>query len=95
VREANWREYYSLRNAIYILRDHGKLLSALRLSVIGAAKPVLNLPVAPRRAWQQLRLRWKAIVDGWLGRMGRRVEPEPWGRRPLKAEKVAADPSGR
>jgi hypothetical protein len=94
LREANWRDYYSLRNTIYILRNHGRRWSALRVSaVVGIAKPVVNLAVAPRTAAQHLRLHRKAIADGWRGRMGRRVEPEPWGRRPTKASRIGADPS--
>ena len=91
LRKSDWRQYYSLRNTIHILRAHGKTLSALRVSaLVGLLKPVLNLPIAPRTAWRQLQLQSKAVGDGWRGRMGRTVEPEPWGRRPTKPRKTEA-----
>lgn len=84
-----WRRYYSLRNVIYILRQHGRTLPALRVSLVhGLVKPLANLPLAPRHSFGHLRLNVKAIRDGWTGRMGRRVEPFPWGDR--RPEKVAS-----
>jgi glycosyltransferase involved in cell wall biosynthesis len=72
-----WRRYYSLRNAIYILRSYGRSGSALRVTLVrGVGKPLANLPLAPRNAVLHLRLNWKACRDGWTGRMGRRVEPD-------------------
>jgi glycosyltransferase involved in cell wall biosynthesis len=72
-----WRRYYSLRNAIYILRSHGRVWSALRITLLrGLGKPLVNMPIAPRRAFQHLRLNRKACWDAWTGRMGRTVEPD-------------------
>ncbi len=80
----NWRRYYSLRNVIYILRYHGKRWAALRVTVVkGVGKPLVNLLVDPRTAWRHLLLNLRAIADGWLGRMGRRVEPDG-GPRPAE-----------
>ncbi len=76
VTEPTWRRYYSLRNTIYVLRLHHATGAALRVaSTRGILKPLVNLPVAPGPAWANLKLNWKAIRDGWRGRMGRTVEP--------------------
>lgn len=81
----DWRRYYSLRNLIHMLRGHGRLMPAVRVTAIGLGKPLANLFVTPRLAARHLALNWKAIRDGWRGRMGRTVEPEPWARRSTKA----------
>jgi GT2 family glycosyltransferase len=82
----NWRSYYSLRNSIYILRTNGRRGSAMRISVSrGFLKPLVNLPLAPRKAIQALRLNARACADAWRGRLGRRVEPDPAQPRPKKA----------
>jgi GT2 family glycosyltransferase len=73
----SWRRYYSLRNLIVILRDSGHGLAAARVSLLrGILKPLLNLVVTPRQAARQLVLGWRAVKDGWVGNMGRTVEPE-------------------
>lgn len=84
--ETNWRQYYTLRNAIFILREFGRRRTALRVSVVpGLAKPLANAVRSPSLALEHLRLNWRAVRDGWAGRMGRTLEPHPWGRRPGKA----------
>jgi glycosyltransferase involved in cell wall biosynthesis len=84
----NWRQYYGLRNLIHILRQHGRTATALRVTLVtGLGKPLANLPLSPGRAVRLLRLNWRATRDGWTGRMGRTVEPHPWGRRAEKAPK--------
>jgi glycosyltransferase involved in cell wall biosynthesis len=86
--EVNWRQYYSLRNLIYILRQHGRRGTAMRVTLVaGLGKPVVNLPISPRLAARRLRLNWRACRDGWASRMGRTLEPEPWGRRAEKPPK--------
>ncbi len=83
--EPNWRSYYSLRNAIYILRANGRRSSALRVSLgRGFGKPLLNLPVAPRKAVRALSLNARACADAWRGKLGRRVEPTT-GPRPKRS----------
>jgi hypothetical protein len=73
---ASWRRYYSLRNLIYILRLHHATLTALKVAIgRGLAKPIANLPTDPGPAWSQLGLNWKAIRDGFGGKMGRTVDP--------------------
>jgi glycosyltransferase involved in cell wall biosynthesis len=81
----NWRTYYSLRNTIYILRGDGRSGVALRVTLgRGILKPLLHVPRAPRAALRAIALNLKACVDGWRGRLGRRVEPEVWKPRPKK-----------
>ena len=76
VTDASWRRFYSLRNLIYILRRSGATGTALRVAVgRGLLKPLLNLPRSPRVAWENLSLNWRAVKDGWRGRMGRTLEP--------------------
>ena len=73
----DWRDYYSLRNAIFILRRFGRPGTALRVTLVqGLAKPIANLPLSPASALTHLRFNIRAIAHGWLGRMGRRVEPD-------------------
>jgi len=86
-----WRRYYHVRNQIFILRRYGtRAAAARRTFVLGFAKPLANLAVSPKRAIGHLRLSVKASRDAWAGRMGRRVEPFPWGPRPA----VRADRAG-
>lgn len=77
VTEPNWRRYYSLRNQIHVLRSAGHTKTALRVIVVrGLLKPIVNLPLAPRLAVNNLRLNVRAIRDGWSGRLGRTLEPD-------------------
>jgi glycosyltransferase involved in cell wall biosynthesis len=74
--EPTWRRYYSLRNGIYILRSHGRIGTALRVTVVnGLGKPLTGAVADPGRAVRSLRLNWRACMDAWTGRMGRTVEP--------------------
>jgi glycosyltransferase involved in cell wall biosynthesis len=87
--DLSWRNYYSLRNLIYILRRFGHPGTAARVTAVhGYAKPLANLPLAPRDAIRHLRLNTRASFDGWSGRMGRRMEPDG-GVRPGKAPSAA------
>jgi glycosyltransferase involved in cell wall biosynthesis len=81
--EPDWRRYYSFRNLIYVLRSGGRSTTAARVILVrGIGKPLANVFVHPRAALGHLRLNLKAARDGWVGRMGRTVEPVPWGPRP-------------
>ena len=71
-----WRRYYSLRNLVRVLLDHGAPLGALRVSlVVGLAKPLANVGRAPGPALAHLRSNVRALRDAWSGRLGRTVEP--------------------
>lgn len=77
VQEPDWRRYYSLRNLVFILRAHQLERTALRVILGGAlAKPLVNLPIHPVLSVRNLAVNWRAVRDGWLGRMGRTVEPD-------------------
>lgn len=79
VREPDWRRYYALRNLLFVLRENHAYRQAVQVSLMrGLAKPLLNLIVAPRAASTLLRLNAAAVRDGWLGRMGKTLDPEMW-----------------
>ena len=78
--DANWRRYYSLRNTVRILKVGGRISAAARVGLVRCiGKPMLNLPRDPARAWRHLRLGLQAFRDGWIGRMGRTLEPQGYG----------------
>lgn len=83
----NWRRYYVLRNSIYMLRRFGRTDTALRVAVVNVGKPLLNLPLHPRLAARHFSTNVRACRDGWVGRMGRQVEP---GSDPRHARKAGA-----
>jgi hypothetical protein len=83
VTDAGWRRYYSLRNAIWILRRNRRLGTAAMVTVIrGIGKPLANLFRDPAGAAALLRTNWAACRDGWSGRLGRVVEPDRTRRPP-------------
>jgi len=72
----SWRRYYSLRNLVIVLRRNRRTGSAAAMSVIaGVVKPVINLPLHPRRSWKNLRLNILALRHGWTGRSGKQLDP--------------------
>jgi rhamnopyranosyl-N-acetylglucosaminyl-diphospho-decaprenol beta-1,3/1,4-galactofuranosyltransferase len=87
----NWRRYYVLRNSIFMLRRFGHPRTAVRVTFLNLAKPIVNLPFGPRLAWHHLTVNLRASRDGWMGRMGRRFEPGPDARH---ARKAGAEPVG-
>jgi GT2 family glycosyltransferase len=71
-----WRQYYTLRNLIDILRRNGQPVSALRVAATrGVGKAVVNTVRHPRHRDGTLCLSIRAVRDGWRGRLGRTVEP--------------------
>lgn len=86
----NWRRYYVLRNSIYMLRRFDHTGSAVRLTIVNVAKPLLNFPLEPRLAWRHLATNVRACRDGWAGRMGRQVEPDADARHARKAGAATA-----
>jgi rhamnopyranosyl-N-acetylglucosaminyl-diphospho-decaprenol beta-1,3/1,4-galactofuranosyltransferase len=72
----SWRRYYSLRNLIHILRKTGHSWTALKVAMVrGLLKPIANLIPSPRIAGMNLAMNWRAMSDGWTGRLGRTLEP--------------------
>jgi glycosyltransferase involved in cell wall biosynthesis len=87
----DWRRYYELRNLIFILRRFGRPGTAVRVAAAaGVGKPLANLPLQPRVAARHLALNLRAVRDGWLGRLGRTVEPVPGERRAAKVARLRA-----
>jgi hypothetical protein len=83
--ELRWRRFYTLRNTIYVLREHGHRAAALRVSLArGLGKPLANLVLNPRAAGRHLALNWRACRDDWSGRMGRVVEPDARSKGPVR-----------
>jgi glycosyltransferase involved in cell wall biosynthesis len=77
VRPVGWRDYYSTRNLVWILRSRGRHVAAARFMAVRiVGKAAYNATRSPRLAWSHLRLGVRAGVDAYLGRMGRTVEPE-------------------
>ena len=90
--QVNWRRYYVLRNTIYMLRRFGHPGTAVRVTLIHVAKPIVNIPLDPRLGFRHLAISLRACRDGWTGRMGRRLEPDADARH---AGKAGALPAGR
>ena len=86
----NWRSYYSLRNTVFVLRQHGRRGTALKVGVVrGLLKPMLHLPVHPSAALRALRINRRAFLDGWRERLGRRMEPDVSVPRPKRTVTTA------
>lgn len=90
----NWRRYYVLRNSIYMLKRFDHRETALRVTVVNLAKPMVNLPLTPRLAWRHLLVNLRACRDGWTGRMGRTFEPDSDPRHARKAGATPVGPAG-
>jgi rhamnopyranosyl-N-acetylglucosaminyl-diphospho-decaprenol beta-1,3/1,4-galactofuranosyltransferase len=76
IKPAGWRRYYSLRNLIWLLRKYGRTRTALTVTLTrGILKPLVNLPLAPRDAWENLKVNSKAIVHGWRDELGWQMRP--------------------
>lgn len=71
-----WRRYYATRNLIWILRDHRRPWTAVRVTLLaGLARVLVDTARRPGTGGRTLRLGWRAVRDGWTGRLGRRLEP--------------------
>lgn len=72
----NWRNYYTTRNLIWILRTNGHHRSAVRVVAHRIlAKGLYNLRSNPTGAWAHSVMGIRAALDAYTGRMGRTVEP--------------------
>lgn len=76
-RAPHWRDFYSARNAVYIFRTHRLWRSAIVRSVVLLGKPTVNIARRRPHASAHLRQALHAVADGWIGRLGRTVEPSP------------------
>ena len=81
-----WRRYYTLRNLVFVLRWHGRHLTAARVALVrGLGKAAAISLRHPGRAGIELGIAWWAVRDGWTGRLGRRMEPGATRVRPGRA----------
>jgi len=74
VRCFNWKSYYALRNMTYIDRIYGQNV------LVRHFRPLLHAGLSLMRSllclrWAELGMKAKAFYDGYLGRLGRKVEP--------------------
>jgi glycosyltransferase involved in cell wall biosynthesis len=72
---APWRRYYSTRNHVWLLRQHGRHRPALAVTTTALAKTAVLSVRRPSEARPHLQLGVRAVVDGWRGRLGRTVDP--------------------
>lgn len=71
-----WRQYYTLRNLVDILRRNGLHGVALRvMATRGVGKSTANLLRHPSRDRGVWRLSLRAVRDGWRGALGRTIDP--------------------
>jgi GT2 family glycosyltransferase len=74
---SGWRQYYTLRNLIDILRRHDRSVLAARVACTrGFGKGVVHSVRHPRQARSTLDMTWRAVREGWSGDLGRTVEPD-------------------
>jgi glycosyltransferase involved in cell wall biosynthesis len=68
-----WRRYYSTRNLVLISRLHGTRVAPVVMSARAIAGG--SLAVLRARRLSAGTASWKGLLDGWIGRFGRTVEP--------------------
>lgn len=79
--QIGWRHYYIHRNSWRLIRMHGHLLGQ-RMKLVCQARIITNVlrhaaGAAKNGNFRGSRLVLQALFDGVLGRMGKRVAPEP------------------
>ena len=71
-----WQKYYVTRNYIYMMRQFGhSRLAWKRAFIQTVAKPLWTLPRSPQLAGLGFLLGLRAAFDGFVGRMGRTIDP--------------------
>jgi hypothetical protein len=71
-----WRDYYSTRNLVWILKARNQRVAAGRYIARRVfAKAIYNALRDPRLAWKYFTLGFRAALDGYTGRLGKTVEP--------------------
>lgn len=76
INSVSWRDYYSTRNLVWILRTHQQHAAAVRyIARRVVAKAIYNTPRSPRLAWKYILLGLRAAMDGYTGRLGKTIEP--------------------
>lgn len=83
-RAAIWRNYYTTRNYLHMMRTtFGRPDLARREALRALGRAAAAWLRGPGYGWEFTRLQLRAVVDGHAGRLGRRVAP----RRKYAAEK--------
>jgi glycosyltransferase involved in cell wall biosynthesis len=73
---APWRRYYTTRNYIYLMcRTFGRTDLALREATKALGRCAASWAGGPAHGWRFTRCQVAALRDGFLGRLGRTVEP--------------------
>ena len=74
--EISWRKYYITRNHVEMMcRFHRYDLALACVLIQCVAKPAYTALRSPVQAGRGCRWAWRAAADGFLRRMGRRVDP--------------------
>jgi rhamnopyranosyl-N-acetylglucosaminyl-diphospho-decaprenol beta-1,3/1,4-galactofuranosyltransferase len=74
---SGWRQYYTLRNLVDILRRNDRSALAARVAVTrGLGKGLVHGARHPREARSTMGMTWRAVRDGWRGELGRSIEPD-------------------
>jgi GT2 family glycosyltransferase len=72
-----WRRYYSTRNYIFAMREFRRPDLARHEVVKAVARALLSWGRGPRFGSAFTILQLRAVLDGYLGKMGRTVAPTP------------------
>lgn len=73
-----WRRYYSTRNLIFLLTKSDRNLSgALHVSIRGLAKALAGFRKGIDYGMANAKMELRGILDGWKGKMGLTVLPNP------------------
>lgn len=93
---APWRRYYAVRNLLLVLRSHQLRRAALVVTLTTlAGRPLADWHRRRPHRPVLARLTLLGLLDGWLGRTGRRVEPTPTPEQPSHPVGTRTDPRGR
>lgn len=71
---STWRRYYSTRNLIWIARHHLGFAAAVAATLRYGVAPLIP-DVVRTRSLERTGASLRAVRDGWLDRLGRRVQP--------------------
>lgn len=62
----SWREYYGLRNATYMIKEHNKIAA-----LFNVIHQFLRLTIKHLNSKECIKLTFSALHDGWLGKLGK------------------------
>lgn len=71
----HWKEYYTWRNYLHVLRRRLGILAALGFLMSNIRTLLKNVVIADRR-WKRLCIYAQAISDGWCGELGKKIDPK-------------------